>query len=65
MRVTARTREALAEQRAVRGLLRQGYELISENGDPLWRFVRGGRTREKIVDARVTPQGHVYIKAAG
>jgi hypothetical protein len=65
MRVTDATREAFAYRRFARQALDDGFEPISENGSPLWRFVRGSWIDRQIVEARVAPGGvEVWIKHA-
>lgn len=64
-RVTDATHEALAHRRFARQALDDGFEPISENGSPLWRFHRGAWINRQIVEARVAPGGvEAWIKHA-
>ena len=57
MKVTDLTREALARRREARDLLARGYRRHETD----WEVVRGGRWRERIVDAKVSADGkHVW-----
>ena len=63
MLVTNFTRTAHAERKFAQEMIALGYEEIDENGHPLWELRRGGRTRERILDAKVSPTGYrVFIK---
>jgi hypothetical protein len=62
--VTTTTRDTLAYRRFHKKVTAEGYERVEESGHPLWQFARGGRTRERIVDAKADPTGRfIYIKA--
>ena len=37
---------------------------ISENGDPLWKFIRGAWGRRRIVATRIAPGGHEVLASA-
>lgn len=66
MMVTDASRHAFAYRRFARAALDDGFIPISENGDPLWRFIRGGWGRRRIVQTRIAPGGHeVWIKVEG
>ncbi len=57
MKVTDLTREALVRRREARDLLARGYRRHETD----WEVVRGGRWRERIVDAKVSADGkHVW-----
>lgn len=63
MRVTGLTRMAMAVRRQHKTLTAPGYELIEENGHPLWELARGGRTDCRIIDAVVAADGQsVFVK---
>jgi hypothetical protein len=63
VRVTDFTKEALAYRRLANKAAADGFERVTENGDPLWKFVRGGWTRRKITDVLIAPSGHeLWIK---
>lgn len=65
MKVTDRTRRALAYRRTVRQWRKDGYEEVGENGGNLWQIYRGHRVGKKIIDARVAPHGmSVFVKIA-
>lgn len=64
MKVNEKTRQSFAYRRFAKKMALEGYEAISESGHPLWQFIRGGRWKEKIIDAKVDPTGStVFIKA--
>ena len=57
MKVADLTREALVRRREARDLLARGYRRHETD----WEVVRGGRWRERIVDAKVSADGkHVW-----
>ena len=63
MRVTSVTLDMLHVRRGRKQLVEEGFEMIHENGDPLWELQRGGRTRCRIVDTRIDPDGRtVWVK---
>ena len=63
MRVSDFTKEALAYRRFAKKAEADGFERVSENGDPLWKFVRGAWTRRKITDVLIAPGGYqLWIK---
>lgn len=35
----------------------EGFERVSENGAPLWKFIRGAWTGRKITDVLIAPNG--------
>jgi hypothetical protein len=56
-------RRALAYRRFAEQAKAEGYVALSENGDPLWRFQRGGWVQYEITDVRIAPGGHqLWIK---
>lgn len=66
MIVNDASRHALAYRRFSKAALDDGFVPIAENGDPLWKFHRGGWGRRRIVAARIAPGGHeVWIKVEG
>ncbi len=59
MLVTDRTRRALAYRREQRHLEGLGYRQHETD----WEIIRGGRTNERILDAKISIDGkHVYTK---
>jgi hypothetical protein len=65
VRVTNFTKGAIAYRRFAKNAEADGFERVSENGDPLWKFVRGGWSRREIVEVRIAPGGHqLWIKHA-
>lgn len=59
MKVTRFTRRALARRRMARDMEARGYELV--HGP--WELDRGGRTRERIVDAVIDAGGKdIWVK---
>lgn len=59
MKVTARTRRALAFRRQARELTRRGYRCHETD----WEIHRGGRQGERILDAVISTDGkYVYTK---
>ena len=66
MRVTDASRQAFADRRFAKAALDDGFMPVAENGDPLWRFIRGGWGKRRITAARIAPGGHeVWIKVEG
>ena len=66
MIVTDAARHAHAYRRFCRQALDDGFERVSENGDPLWKFHRGAWVDRRIVDVRVAPGGkELWIKVEG
>ena len=66
MMLTDASRAAFAYRRFARAALDDGYVPIAENGDPLWRFIRGGWGRRRITATRISPDGHeIWIKVEG
>ena len=56
-------RPLMAMLRFQRKAKADGFEEISENGHPLGQLRRGGRTKERIVEARIDPMGYaVWVK---
>lgn len=65
MKVTEFTRHALAVRRDERDALKQGFEMVGENGGKLWELYRGGRYQHKITDVRIAKSGKaLWIKTA-
>jgi hypothetical protein len=67
MRVTQRTKDALAYRREKRDLEALGYEQITctHGIGKLWELDRGGRKNWRIIDAIVGVDGKsVYVHAA-
>lgn len=58
MKINDFTKNALEQRRFVKNAKADGYIKISESGDPLWQFARGGWTTSKIIDVRINPDGH-------
>ena len=66
MMLTDVSKRAFDYRRFARAALDDGFIPIAENGDPLWRFIRGGWGRRRIVATRIAPGGHeVWIKVEG
>jgi hypothetical protein len=66
MIVNDASRQAFAYRRFARAALDDGFQPIAENGEPLWRFIRGSWGKRRIVATRVAPNGHeVWIKVEG
>ena len=66
VKITDATQRAFAYRRFARAALDDGFIPISENGDPLWKFIRGAWGRRRIVATRIAPGGHeVWIKVEG
>ena len=60
------SRQAHAYRRFAQAALDDGFQPISENGDPPWRFIRGAWGKRRIVATRISPGGHeVWIKVEG
>ena len=57
MIVTGMTRDVLAYRRFCLEAIRAGFERVSENGHPLWRFRRGDWVGRRIVEVRISPGG--------
>jgi hypothetical protein len=56
-------RSALAYRRFAEQAKDDGFVVLSENGDPLWKFIRGGWGKYEITDVRIAPGGHqLWIK---
>lgn len=65
MRVTQRTRLALASRRSRKALLSAGYEEVGEGGGRLWELHRGWRQNHIITDVTIAPDGKsLFIKTA-
>ena len=63
MLITETTKRALAYRRFAKRAEGEGFERVSENGAPLWKFHRGGWTGREIVDVRIAPGGiELWIK---
>ncbi|PTM61916.1 hypothetical protein [Phreatobacter oligotrophus] len=59
MKMTAFTRAMLAARRQRRALVRQGYEEVP---CPIMAMHNGGRMRERIVDVKISTDGHgLYV----
>ena len=66
MIVNDAAKAAFAYRRFARAALDDGFIPISENGDPLWKFIRGAWGKRRIVATRIAPGGHeVWIKVEG
>ena len=66
MMLTDVSKRAFDYRRFARAALDDGFIPISENGDPLWKFIRGAWGRRRIVATRIAPGGHeVWIKVEG
>jgi hypothetical protein len=66
MIVNDATKHAFAYRRFAKAALDDGFIKISENGDPLWKFIRGAWGKRRIVATRISPEGHeVWIKVEG
>lgn len=66
MIVSELTRGALAHRRFAKRAAAEGFERVSENGDPLWRFHRGNWTSQRITDVRIAPGGkELWIRKGG
>ena len=66
MIVSDAAKAAFAYRRFARAALDDGFIPISENGDPLWKFIRGAWGKRRIVATRIAPAGHeVWIKVEG
>jgi hypothetical protein len=60
------SRQAFAYRRFAKAALDDGFQPILENGDPLWKFVRGAWGKRRIVATRISPEGReVWIKVEG
>ena len=60
------TKHAHAYRRFAKAALDDGFMPVSENGDPLWRFIRGSWGKRRITATRIAPGGHeVWIKVEG
>jgi hypothetical protein len=57
MIVTDAARHVHAYRRFCKAALDDGFERVSENGDPLWKFHRGAWTNREIVEVRIAPGG--------
>jgi len=65
MRLTDRSREILQYRKAVRDLLKVGYEEVGESGGKLWELHRGGRRHHEITDVVIGPdRKSLFIKTA-
>lgn len=61
MKVSDCTRAGLARRRMARDMIAKGYEVIPGP----WALVRGGRTREVIVDVVIDASGKsLWVKTA-
>jgi hypothetical protein len=66
MMLNEASRQAFAYRRFAKAALDDGFIKISENGDPLWRFIRGLWGERRITATRISPEGHeVWIKVEG
>ena len=66
MRVTHRTRQALAVRRDKRDMSRDGWEYVGEGGGKLWELHRGVRYRHRITEVRIAACGKaLWIKTDG
>lgn len=65
MLVTDFTTTVLAQRRFERACAIADYVRVHEDGDPLWRFIRGGWTGRRIEDVRIAPNGYeLWIKVS-
>ena len=65
MVVTQFVSDALSYRRFVRQRRQEGWIRIEENGDPLWKFHRGGWHDRRIDDVKIAPGGHeLWIKVS-
>ncbi|CEJ15959.1 hypothetical protein BN1110_06310 [bacterium YEK0313] len=59
MKVSARTRRALAVRREQRRMWAAGYQLC----EPDWRLLRGGKIGKVIIDAKINiDRTHIWFK---
>lgn len=53
MKVTSRTRRALASRRELRDMPKLGWEMVGEGGGMLWELQRGFRYNHEITDVQI------------
>lgn len=59
------TRRAMKYRKGNASLSAEGFIRISEHGDPLWKFQRGGWASRIITDVRIGPDGkELWIKVS-
>ncbi len=65
MLVTQFTQQAIAYRRRCRELTERGFEQVSEDGDPLWKFIRGGWSHRHIEAVEIGPDRQsLWIKVS-
>ncbi len=65
MLVTALTKRVRKYRETVNNWIAEGFINVSENGDPLWKFQRGGWTNREIIEVRIAPGGkELWIKVS-
>ena len=63
MKVTERTRRILKHRRHSRDMIKNGWEIVGDNGGKLWEINRGYRLGQKIIACQISMCGtYLWVK---